>query len=147
MGRRDLTGWILQNIRIGSLQNPGRTATKPRCMLAESLASSASLDPNQFNVFVFKKVVEDADRVRSPANAGKDGVWKLAFGFADLGAGLASNDAMEVANHGWIGMRSEHAAEQVMRCANVSDPVAHSFVDGVFERARSRIDSANLGSE
>src|SRR5208282_3330772 len=75
--------------------------------------------------------------VRSPAYAGDDGVRKFAFGFADLGAGFLSNDAMEVADHGGIGMRSEDAA----------DPVAHGFVDGVFEGARTGIDAENFGAQ
>ena len=44
-------------------------------------------------------------------------------------------------------MRSQHAAEQVMRGADVGDPVAHGFVDGVFQRARSGTHAANFGAE
>ena len=34
-----------------------------------------------------------------------------------------------------------------MRGADVGDPVAHGFVDGVFQGARAGIDAANLGSQ
>ena len=58
----------------------------------------------------------DADGVRSSANAGDDSVRKFAFGLANLRAGFASDDPMKIAHHGRIGMRSQHAAEQVVRC-------------------------------
>ncbi len=45
------------------------------------------------------------------------------------------------------GMRAEHAAEQVVGCADVSDPVAHRLVDGVFERLRAGTDAADLRAE
>ena len=44
-------------------------------------------------------------------------------------------------------MRAEHAAEQVMRGADVGDPVAHGLVDGVFQGARAGIDAAHLGAQ
>src|SRR5260370_24236537 len=54
---------------------------------------------------------------------------------------------MKVADHGRIRMRSEHTAEQVMRRSHVGHPVAHGFVDSVFERARPGIDAANFGAQ
>src|SRR5208282_6525018 len=102
---------------------------------------------DEFDFLVFEKVIEDADGVRPSANAGDDGVGKFTFGLADLGAGFASNDAMKVAHHGRIRMRSKHAAKQVMGGANVGDPVAHGFVDRVFESARTRFDAANFSAQ
>src|SRR5882762_11909684 len=116
-------------------------------MFAQCRAAATGLDSNEFDFLVFEKVVEDTDRVGSSADAGDDGVRKFALGLANLRARFASNDAMEVAHHGRIGMRSEHAAEQIMRGANIGDPVAHGLVDGVFESARTGIDPANLGSK
>src|SRR5208282_4007821 len=76
-----------------------------------------------------------------------DGVRKFAFGVADLQASFASNNAVKIAHHGRIRMRPEHAAEQVMRGAHVGDPVAHGFVDGVFEGARTGIDAAHFSAQ
>ena len=45
---------------------------------------------------------------------------------------LFAGDAMEVAHHGGVRMRAEHAAQQVVRGAHIGDPVAHGFVDGVL---------------
>ena len=55
--------------------------------------------------------------------------------------------AMEVAHHGGIRMRAESAAEQVVSGADVGDPVAHGFADGVFQRLRSGRNAADLGAQ
>ena len=74
-------------------------------------------------------------------------VGSLRFGFQNLLARLFADDAVEVAHHRGIRMRAEDAAEQVMRGADVGDPVAHGFVDGVFEGARAGVDAADFGAE
>ena len=74
-------------------------------------------------------------------------VGKLAFGFPNLRPRLPSDDAMKIAHHGRIRMRSQHAAQQIMRGADIGDPVAHGFIDGVFQGARAGIHAANLGAQ
>ena len=54
---------------------------------------------------------------------------------------------MEVADHGGVGMGSERAAQQIMRGADVGDPVAHGFADGVFQRLRAGGNAAHFGTE
>src|SRR5262249_35385455 len=54
---------------------------------------------------------------------------------------------VEVANHRRIRMCTEYAAEKIMRGANVGDPVAHGFVDGIFQCARTRIHAADFRSQ
>ena len=44
-------------------------------------------------------------------------------------------------------MRAEHGAEQIMRGLHVGDPVAHGFVDGVFERAAAGIDADHFRAQ
>ena len=44
-------------------------------------------------------------------------------------------------------MRAEHAAEQVMRAADVGDPVAHGFVDGVLQGARAGLHAAHFRAQ
>ena len=44
-------------------------------------------------------------------------------------------------------MRAQHAAQQIVRGANVGHPVAHGLVDGVFQRARAGIYAAHLGAQ
>jgi len=47
-------------------------------------------------------------------------------------ARFTSDHFVKVANHGWVWVRSQHATEKIVRGADVGDPVAHGFVDGVF---------------
>ena len=42
---------------------------------------------------------------------------------------------------------TEDAAQQIMRSADVCDPVAHRFVDGIFERRRARGHTAYFGAQ
>src|SRR6266404_686566 len=116
-------------------------------MFAQRRAAATSLSSDEFHFLVFQKIVEDTDRVRSSPDASDDGVGKFAFSLPNLDASFASDDAMKIAHHGRIGMRAENAAQQVVRGANVGDPVAHGFVDGVLEGARTGIDAANFGAE
>ena len=44
-------------------------------------------------------------------------------------------------------MRSQHAAQKVMRGADIGHPVAHGFVDGVLQGARTRVHAAHLGAQ
>ena len=44
-------------------------------------------------------------------------------------------------------MRAERAAEQIVGGADVGDPVAHGFADGVLQRLRAGGDAAHFGAE
>ena len=116
-------------------------------MLAEGVAAASGFDADELDAGVVEEGVEDADGVGASADAGDDGGGKFGFGFQNLLARLFADDAVEVAHHGGIRMRAQHAAQQVMRGANVGDPVAHGLVDGVFQGARAGIDAADFGAE
>ena len=147
MRNRDLSGGILQHVGIGSLQHARRAAAKTRRMFAQLVAAPSGFDADELHFFVLDEVIENADGIRSAADAGDDGSGQFAFGFENLRAGFASDDFVEVAHHGRIRMRAQHAAQQIMRGANVGDPVAHGFVDGVFQRARTGIHAAHFRSQ
>src|SRR5258708_18007335 len=53
----------------------------------------------------------------------------------NLLASFAADDGLKIADHCGVRMRAEDGAEKIVRGADVGDPVAHGFVDGVFERA------------
>src|SRR5215470_14500925 len=114
MRGRDLAGFVLQNVGESSLQNAGSASTKAGGVIAEPLASSSSFDSDQLDLLVFDEVVEDANRVRSAAHTGNDRFRQLAFCLENLRAGLAADDAMEVAHHGGIWVCPEHAAEEIV---------------------------------
>ena len=75
------------------------------------------------------------------------GFGKPAFSLKNLRPSLAASDFVKVAHHGGIRMRSQHAAQQVVRGAHIGDPVAHGFVDRVFQGARAGIHAAYLRTQ
>jgi hypothetical protein len=51
-----------------------------------------------------------------------------------LPAGLAADDALEVAHHRWVGVGPSALPEQVVGGAHIGHPIADGVVDGVLER-------------
>src|ERR1051326_2695097 len=140
----NLTRFVLQNVRIRSLQYTGQTTAKSGCMIAQFVAAAAGFNADQVYFFVADEVVKDADLIRPATNTGNDCSGKFSFRFHDLCASLTANDFMEVADHRGIGVRAKHAAEQVMRGTNICDPVTHSFVDCVLQSTRASLDATNF---
>src|SRR2546423_11754520 len=91
--------------------------------------------------------MEDADGIRSATYTSDDRRWQLTFSFQNLRTRLASDHLMKVPHHGRVRMCSQNAAQKIMRGADVSDPITHGLVDGVFQRARSGIHATDLSSE
>ena len=104
-------------------------------MFAQGFAASAGFDADQFDFLVLDEIVKDPDGIRSPAHTSDDRFGKLAFGLENLCPRFLPDHAVEVAHHGRIRMRPQYAAEQVVRGADVRDPVTHGLVDGVFQGA------------
>src|SRR5947207_15734728 len=69
----DLPSFVLQNVGVGALQNPGETTTKSSRMVAELLAASAGLHADELHLLLSNKLVENPNRIRSAANASDDG--------------------------------------------------------------------------
>ena len=131
----DLSGLILQYIRIGALQNARRSALKSRSMFTQFGTSSSCFDSDQRNLLITNELVKSAHCVRSAADAGDHRIRQLGCLRENLLASLAADATMKIAYHFWIRMRSDYRAEQLMRGADVCDPIAHGFIDGVFQRA------------
>src|SRR5271166_3026062 len=106
MGRGDLPRLVLQHVGIRSLQHARAAAVETRGVLAQRVATSSRLDANQFHLAVLQELVEKADCVRTAADAGDERSWQPALGFENLLASLLADDAVEVAHHGRVRMRS-----------------------------------------
>src|SRR5580698_3979207 len=135
---------ILQQVRKRSLQYARRSSLKTSCVIAESMAAPAGFYSDQLHSFVFDEVVEDPDGVRSATDARDDCGRQFSLCLENLSPDLAPDHAMEVANHGGIRVRAENASQKIVSSADVGDPVAHGFVDGIFQRARSRFHATHF---
>ncbi len=69
------------------------------------------------------------------------------LGGENLLARFAANDHLKITHHRGVRMRAENGAEKIVRGSNVGDPIAHGFVDGVFERAAAGIDPHDLRAQ
>ena len=116
-------------------------------MFAQLLAAAAGFHADQLHFLVSDELVKDANGIRSAADAGDDRCRQLAFGLENLRSRFAPDHFVKVAHHGRIRMRAQHAAQQVMRGAHVGDPVAHGFVDRVFQCARAGIHAAHFRAQ
>ncbi len=65
----------------------------------------------------------------------------------DLLAGLAADYCLKITHHRGIRMRAKNGTEQIVRVANIGDPVAHRFVNGIFERAAAGLHADDLRAD
>src|SRR6266496_5422181 len=106
MGSSDLTGLVLQYVRVCPLQNPRKSTVKSRGVIAQAVPTPACLDTDQLHFLVANKFVEDPDRIRPAADAGNDRIRQFSFSFHDLGPCLATNYGVKVTNHRRIRVRA-----------------------------------------
>ena len=83
--------------------------------------------------FIFEERIKKADGVRAAADAGDQQIGQALFLLQNLPARFVADDALEIAHHHRIRMRAVSGAENVMRGADVGDPIAHRFVDGFLQ--------------
>ncbi len=130
---------------------PCRTPALPpanrRRVAAARDALAAGLDADEPDVAIVDERVEDAHRVAAAADARHHGIGQASGQLEDLRPRLAADDRLELAHHQRIRMRPQHRTEEVVRVADVGDPVAHRFVDGVLQRAAAGVDPQHLGAE
>jgi hypothetical protein len=62
-------------------------------------------------------------------------------------ARFVADDALEIPHHHRIRMRAVGRAEDVMRAADVRDPVAHRFVDGFLQGLLARVNRHDFRAE
>src|SRR4051812_5754170 len=72
---------------------------------------------------------------------------QTSFGLEDLPPCLFADDAVEVANHQWIGMRSECRTEQIISIRNVRHPVAQGFADRILQGATAARNRSDLRAQ
>ena len=116
-------------------------------MFAERVAAPAGFHADQFHRGIRNEGVEEADGIAAAADAGDQRIGQAAFGFENLPARFLADHLVKIAHHHGVRVRAERAAQQVIGLADVGDPVAHGFADGVFERGAAAGDALHLGAE
>ena len=108
---------------------------------------AGGLDAVDLDLWLIEERVEQSHGVRAAADAGDKRIGQAAFGLVHLLAGLAPDDALEIAHHHRIGMRPRDRADAVERVRDVGHPVAQCLVHGVLERARAGRDRHHFGAQ
>jgi hypothetical protein len=153
MGGGDLAIFVLQDVGVGALQNARASASEAlvggeACgVLAKPVAAAASLDTDHFYAGILEEFVEETNGVGAATNTGVKMRGQALFGSEDLFAGFAANDGLEIADHGGVRMRAKNGAKEIMGIADVGDPIAHGFVDGVFEGFAAGFDADDFRAE
>lgn len=86
-------------------------------------------DAEHFDGFIGQERIKEADGIGTAADAGDEEVGQAVFFFEDLTAGFITEDALEIADHDWIGVSAVSCAENVMSGTDIGDPIAHGFID------------------
>ena len=123
----------LKNVGVSAVKH-SRTATREaRRVLAQFGAPASGLDADHLHFAVADEIIEQADRVAPAAHTGEQVIRQAAGRLQDLPARFLADHAVELAHHHGIRMRPEHRPQQVVSVMDVRHPVAHGFVDGVFQ--------------
>src|SRR5690606_29916582 len=147
VGFDDLAVFVLHDISAVAVQHPYRARVQRSGVPAGFQALARRLDPDEPDVFVVDVRMEDAHGVRAPAHGCHDVVGLAAGIGRHLLEALVADHGLEVAHHGGIRMRARHRADDVERVFDVGHPIAHGLVEGVFERAGTRINRHHRGAE
>src|SRR3954451_3143427 len=102
---------ILQDIRESPLQHSRQAAAKARSVIAQFIAATAGLNPNQLDALVLDEFMENSNRVGSTAYAGDDRRRQLAFSLQDLCSRFTANHRVKIAHHGGIRMSTQNTAQ------------------------------------
>ena len=147
MRQLDVARIVLKHERARALQHAGASAGKPRGMTSGRDPLASRFHADQTHRLVVDERVEDPDRVAAATDARHDDVGKAADLIEHLAARLAADHGLELAHHQRIGMRTERRAKQVVRVADIGDPVAHRFVDRILQRLAAGIDLTDRRAE
>ena len=138
---------VLEQHRVAAVQHARAAEGERRRIVAEPGAAAARLDAEQAHAGVPQERMEQADRVRSAADAGDRDVRQAARLRDHLRARLAPDHRLQLAHQVRIGMRPDRGAEQVVAAGRIRDPVAHRLVDRGAQRPVAALDRHDLGAE
>src|SRR5690606_17599160 len=105
------------------------------------------LDADEADVRLIDIGMENAHGIGAAPHCRNDVIWLAAGVLGHLLQAFVTDDRLEVTHHHGIGMWAGYGTNDVEGSLYIGDPVAHGFVQGIFERARAGIDRHNGGTQ
>jgi len=153
MRRGDLAVFVLQNVSVGALE--GRQGALQKNLDArrgEAACSPSSPRAARFDADLFYVGIRGGNYKRgrwnsNAADAGEKMRGQALFRRRGFAHGFAADHALKIANHRGIGMARPGRSREIVRGADVGDPIAHGFVDGILSVPAAGIDTDDLRAE
>ena len=152
--RRD--GMAFQNLPVVVHQQIGAVAVehaglaarqRGRMAIGLGQAMACRFNAEDLHAGVVEEGMEQADGVRAPADGRDQRIRQAPFGGHHLLAHLVADDALKIADHHGIGVRTSGGADAVEGGVHIGDPVAQGLVHGVLEGARARLHGHDGGAQ
>lgn len=137
---------VLHDVTVGPVQNAWGPVSEGRRVIARCGTATTGFNADQSDGGVFDERIEHASGIAAPSDTRDDGIGKPTETRLALLSAFGADDALEVADHHREGVRPDHRADDVMGVFDARHPIAHGFVDGVAERARTAFDGTDFGS-
>src|SRR2546430_9196216 len=147
MGQFDLAFVVGEQESFRSLEHAEASALETGCMFAAANAFAAGFDADHPNISVLQEWMEQSDRVAAAADAGDEQIRQALFAFENLAACFNADDALKIADHHRVRVRTKNRAQYIMSGADVGDPIAHRFVDRFLERGLAGGDRNNFRAQ
>src|SRR5207302_3132434 len=106
-------------------------------VLTQLRAAAARFDADHLDLFVSDEVIKQTDGIASSANARNEYVGQPSFFLQNLSSHLTTDHGLKITDHERIRMRPKNRAKHVVSRTDVCYPIAHGFVDGIFQRLAS----------
>ena len=139
MGFYHLAIVILQQIRTIPVQHTRAARSQRGRMLAGGQPETFRFHANQLNTGIGNVGIKNAHSIRSPADTRNHGIRLTADEFRHLHLALFTDHFLKIAHHHRVGMRPGHRADDVKRIGNIGYPIAHGFVERIFQCFRARL--------
>ncbi len=147
MGFNNLPIIALQQVGTVTMQHAWRASAQRCSMLASFNALARSFHAHQLHAIHVQVGMENTHGVRSATHTGQHIIRLLAHHGRHLLNAFATNHALEVTNQHGVWVWTRHGANNVKRVFHVRNPVAHGFVQRIFQGFGARSDRNNLGTQ
>src|ERR1700738_4781432 len=124
MGQLDLPVFVCEQESFCALQHAEPPGLETCRVFAGADSFTAGLAADHSYVSIFEKRMKQADGVAPATDAGDKQIGKTFLALENLPARFDTDDALKIADHHRVGMRSERRAQYIMSGAHVCDPIA-----------------------